>query len=327
MKVTEQSTGELSLGAGYSSTSSFVGEFAYTERNLFGRGQYLRASIQMSHDQQAIPVQLHRALVPRSSAGGGLRPLQIVTDYHQAAYQGDATAAASALRLSDVRIRQHRPELHLQDQQGHAVHVPAPLEVQLAAGYDHRPPSSATRSCYNTLDDVIKPTKRYGLLASRQDFAGFGGNAEIPEDGRVHRDLPPNCSGIRLSVRSRCPPATSPAMAADHSDPGTLSSRAATAFRGFKLAGIGPRDMDVTRRYGRRGRRFLRHRQRKMRLPDFLPADYGMKFCAVLDFGTLGHLDTPVPPCSCRAASRIIWRCAPRPVSRRLEIAFRPDYD
>src|SRR6202007_1403709 len=46
--VTEQSTGELSLGAGYSSTSSFVGEFSYTERNLFGRGQYLRASIQAS---------------------------------------------------------------------------------------------------------------------------------------------------------------------------------------------------------------------------------------------------------------------------------------
>src|SRR5580704_11080613 len=46
--VTEQSTGELPVGAGYSSTSSFVGEFGYTERNLFGRGQYLRASIEAS---------------------------------------------------------------------------------------------------------------------------------------------------------------------------------------------------------------------------------------------------------------------------------------
>ena len=46
--VTEQSTGELPLGAGYSSQSSFVGQFSYTERNLFGRGQYLSASIQLS---------------------------------------------------------------------------------------------------------------------------------------------------------------------------------------------------------------------------------------------------------------------------------------
>ena len=43
VEVTEQSTGELAVGAGYSSTSSFVGEFSYTERNLFGRGQYMRA--------------------------------------------------------------------------------------------------------------------------------------------------------------------------------------------------------------------------------------------------------------------------------------------
>ena len=48
VNVTEQSTGELQLGAGYSSTSSFVGQFSYTERNLFGRGQYLRASIEVS---------------------------------------------------------------------------------------------------------------------------------------------------------------------------------------------------------------------------------------------------------------------------------------
>src|ERR1700761_2607607 len=46
--VTEQSTGSLSLGAGYSSTSSFVGSFSYTQTNLFGRGQSLTASIQAS---------------------------------------------------------------------------------------------------------------------------------------------------------------------------------------------------------------------------------------------------------------------------------------
>jgi outer membrane protein insertion porin family len=46
--VEEQSTGQLEIGAGYSSTSSFVGQFSYTQSNLFGRGQYLRASISAS---------------------------------------------------------------------------------------------------------------------------------------------------------------------------------------------------------------------------------------------------------------------------------------
>ena len=74
--VTEQSTGEVSLGAGYSSTSSFVGEFSYTERNLFGRGQYLARQHRTVDDQQAVPVQLHRAVVPRSAAGRRFRSLQ-----------------------------------------------------------------------------------------------------------------------------------------------------------------------------------------------------------------------------------------------------------
>ena len=78
VKVTEQSTGQLSLGAGYSPrpVRQLIGEFSYTEQNLFGRGQYMRASVSVSGDQQAIPVQFHGAVLPRSPACSRLRPLQ-----------------------------------------------------------------------------------------------------------------------------------------------------------------------------------------------------------------------------------------------------------
>ena len=46
--VTEQSTGQLQLGLGYSSASQLTGEFSYTEQNLFGRAQYLKASVSVS---------------------------------------------------------------------------------------------------------------------------------------------------------------------------------------------------------------------------------------------------------------------------------------
>ena len=48
MAVTEQSTGSLQLGLGYSSQSNLVGEFSYTEHNLFGRGQFLKAAVTIS---------------------------------------------------------------------------------------------------------------------------------------------------------------------------------------------------------------------------------------------------------------------------------------
>ena len=46
--VEEQSTGSLQLGLGYSSQSNLVGEFSYTEQNLFGRGQFVKAAVTIS---------------------------------------------------------------------------------------------------------------------------------------------------------------------------------------------------------------------------------------------------------------------------------------
>ena len=42
VEVTEQSTGELSFGAGYSTSEGVIGDVSITERNLMGNGQYLR---------------------------------------------------------------------------------------------------------------------------------------------------------------------------------------------------------------------------------------------------------------------------------------------
>ena len=42
VELTEQSTGELSFGAGFSSNEGVIGDVSITERNLLGNGQFLR---------------------------------------------------------------------------------------------------------------------------------------------------------------------------------------------------------------------------------------------------------------------------------------------
>ena len=37
--------------------------------------------------------------------------------------------------------------------------------------------------------------------------------------------------------------------------------------------------------------------RRQLRLPDLVPADYGMNFALFSDFGTLGHLKSTTPLC------------------------------
>src|SRR5579871_566655 len=131
--VTEQSTGELSLGAGYSSTSSFVGEFSYTERNLFGRGQYLRASIQLSTISKQFQFSFTEPFFLDRPLAAGIDLYKVVTNYQQADYQGNLTSAGIRFgfptsEFGSVLLRYTYQVNRISPFAG------APLEVQNAAG-------------------------------------------------------------------------------------------------------------------------------------------------------------------------------------------------
>jgi outer membrane protein insertion porin family len=52
--LVEQSTGELSFGAGYSTSEGVIGDVSITERNLLGRGQFLRLRLAGSAERLQI---------------------------------------------------------------------------------------------------------------------------------------------------------------------------------------------------------------------------------------------------------------------------------
>jgi outer membrane protein insertion porin family len=54
VKVEEQATGELNLGAGFSSLENFIFDFSIRERNLLGKGQDLRLGLRLSGRRQEI---------------------------------------------------------------------------------------------------------------------------------------------------------------------------------------------------------------------------------------------------------------------------------
>jgi outer membrane protein insertion porin family len=56
VEVVEQSTGELSFGAGYSTSEGVIGDISLTERNLLGRGQFLR--LRLAGSQERLNVDL-----------------------------------------------------------------------------------------------------------------------------------------------------------------------------------------------------------------------------------------------------------------------------
>ncbi|HEX5998196.1 MAG TPA: outer membrane protein assembly factor BamA, partial [Hyphomicrobiaceae bacterium] len=54
VEVTEQSTGELSFGAGYSTSEGIIGDVSIAERNLLGKGQYLRLRLAGSQERMQV---------------------------------------------------------------------------------------------------------------------------------------------------------------------------------------------------------------------------------------------------------------------------------
>jgi outer membrane protein insertion porin family len=54
VEVEEQSTGELSFGAGYSTTDGIIGDVSIGERNLLGRGQYVKLGFQLGQYQSGV---------------------------------------------------------------------------------------------------------------------------------------------------------------------------------------------------------------------------------------------------------------------------------
>ena len=54
VQVEEQSTGELSFGAGYSTSEGVIGDVSITERNLFGNGQFVRLKLAGSFERMQV---------------------------------------------------------------------------------------------------------------------------------------------------------------------------------------------------------------------------------------------------------------------------------
>jgi outer membrane protein insertion porin family len=294
--VTEQSTGELQLGAGYSSTSSFVGQFSYTERNLFGRGDYLRASIEASAISKEATISFTEPYFMDRPLSAGFDIYKIITDYQQVDYQGDTDAIGFRLgfptsEFGAVGLR------YTLSYSSVSPFANAPSVILAAAGSETTSAFGYSYT-YNTLDDPIKPRHGYTLEFS-QDFAGFGGDTKYVRTlaaGQVHRPLLWDQFVGSLSFNAGY-------IQGWDGQPVNLIDRfykGGDTFRGFALAGVGPREISAGGANAVGGDAYAIGTA-DLRLPDFLPADYGLAFSIFSDFGTMGHLSTGVPPDNCAA--------------------------
>ncbi|HXR95078.1 MAG TPA: outer membrane protein assembly factor BamA [Rhizomicrobium sp.] len=292
--VTEQPTGQLQLGVGYSSVSQLTGEFSYTQQNLFGRGQYLKASVSVSQINKLYqfsftePYFLDRPL----SAGFDLYESQL--DYIQATYASDQIGAQFRLtfpisEFSTVQLRYGYQINNIMPFGG------ASLALLLAEGRTYGSLIGYTYG-FSNLDDVLKPTTGVAFNFN-QDFAGFGGNLRFLKNEATFAAYRPAFDGAivnSLTVHAGY------IMSYDGSvlPINQRFFRGGDTFRGFALAGIGPRDLDAPLNSGAVGGNAYAIGTLQARLPSLLPESYGVSLGLFTDFGTMGQVQNVQRACT-----------------------------
>jgi outer membrane protein insertion porin family len=285
--VTEQPTGSISVGLGYSSYSSLIGDVSYTETNLFGRGQQLSAIARLSQIQKQFQLSFSEPWFLDRPLMAGFDLIKILNDYQEAAFQSDVSAISMRFGFPVTEYSSIGMSYSYKIQKIN-VFGAAPIEIELDQGTQNGS-VIGYNYLYADLDNSIKPTS--GFTANiGQNFAGFGGSLRYIESFTTISGYQPMFDGgLITSFTGKVKYITG-----YDGTPVPVNSRyfeGGDTFRGFAIAGVGPRDLALGR-LGAVGGNFSAIGTIAARLPGLVPDSFGLNLSLFTDFGTIGHLDT-----------------------------------
>lgn len=174
--VQEQATGELSIGAGFSSVDNFIIDVSIRERNLLGKGQDLRLGVTFSSRRQQVDLGFTEPYFLNRQIAAGfdlfLREIDSITEssFRQRSFGG---ALRAGLPLTEYLALGLRYTIRRDD-----IQIPAGIPVSrfILDSLGKTTTSLVGYSLiYDTLDNRLRPTRGLRGVFS-QDFAGVGGD-------------------------------------------------------------------------------------------------------------------------------------------------------
>jgi outer membrane protein insertion porin family len=318
VKVTEQPTGQLSFSVGYSSLEKLVGDVGISESNFRGRGQLVDFEVSMGYLQKRVSLSFTEPrFLGRNMAAG--------FDIYNYDYNYQTTAAFSS-SSTGIQLRTQFPintytavtfrySIHT-DNVTLPTYVLDPTNGICADGYSQTLCDEVGRTFTSAVgftvridrrNDVLIPTRGFYVDFS-QDFAGLGGVKYIKTiaDAAWFYGFSPKWI---LSVKGVAGYITG--WGGDSVRINDRFFEGGDSFRGFQIAGIGPRDTTLQAQgcvsgsgtdssgtnnngtcYGDAlGAKAYAIGTIELQFPNLIPEQYGIKTALFTDFGTAGILD------------------------------------
>lgn len=287
--LVEQSTGELSFGAGYSTSEGVIGDISISERNLLGNGQFLRLKLAGSLERMQVDLSFTepRFLDRNLAAGFDL--------FHKEVDQTDESGFSSTRTGGTVRLGFPLSE-SLWMQTGYTLDY-STIDVEAkylnrvsnlvieeinTRGEDSLTSSFGTSLTYDKRNHPKNPTSGYYLQVSG-DMAGLGGDVQyvrVNGEGRAYYPISEKITFVGRLIGGHIE-----GWGGDDIRLTDLYYRGGETIRGFDRGGFGPRDLLTNDAIG--GTTYWASTA-EIRFPlPFIPDDLGLSGAVFADAGSL----------------------------------------
>lgn len=288
VQVVEQSTGEISFGAGFSTTAGILGDISVRERNLLGKGQDLRLGLSLGTLSTLIDLSFTEPYFLDRNIAAGFDIFRTSNDRQNIASYSDRSIGF-ALRAGWAFTEHTRQNWRYTLRQSDIYNVQpwaSPI-VQSQAGSSVVSEISET-TAWDTRDQRLNATKGW-LLRHSVAVAGLGGTqyyVRTTVDGVFYQtivdDFVASIGGSAGLVESY------------NNSTLLLNNRffiGGDTLRGFRVGGIGPRDANTGDSLGGK---YYYTGTAELSFPLGLPKEIGILGKAFVDVGSLwGSADNP----------------------------------
>lgn len=321
VKVEEDTTGELAFAAGFSSTDNFLFDVSVSERNLRGRGQFLRLRASTSSRRQQVDIRFTEPRFMGRDLAAGFDLYTLRTDYlDESSFENQSTGAGlrASFPITDTTglgltytVRQD--DTQIADSLVNVGDSVTPVfidQCSLDARNLSRPLLCDQEGTFLTSvlgytfnwdkrNDPVDPTRGFDM-SLRQDLAGLGGDVkylrteiEATTYYGIFRDVVASFSLSGGYIMG---------WGDDNVRINDRFFKGGSSFRGFDVAGIGPRQIIVVEdsttpnnpqiiEGDSIGGNAYYIGTLQMTFPTGLPKEYGISGALFAEFGGLGILD------------------------------------
>ncbi|MDX2155509.1 MAG: outer membrane protein assembly factor BamA [Hyphomicrobiaceae bacterium] len=288
VELVEQPTGELSFGAGYSTSEGVIGDISLTERNLMGNGQFLRLRLSGSVERLQVDLSFTEPrFLDRNLAAGFDLFHKELSSANNSVYRSRRTGGSLRLGfpLSENLWAQtfytiSRDEIFDVDKDLSDGRIASRAIIQ-SEGVSYTSLVGTTLT-YDKRNHPKNPNRGF-YLSGGVDLAGVGGDVQytrISAEGRYYYPITENITFVGRAIAGHIE-----GWGGDDVRLIDLYYKGGETLRGFNRGGYGPRDLATSDALG--GKTFYAATA-EVRYPlPFVPDDLGVKGAVFVDAGSL----------------------------------------